>query len=124
RAGYGVRAFLRHSSPRRNLSDQDCEIVEGDVRDRSSIAAAVEGVRYVVHAAADYRLWVPTADDMMATNVEGTRIVMEESLRAGVVRVVYTSSVEMVALSRDGSPADESGSSAWQVAFVAYKFSN
>ena len=64
RAGYGVRAFLRHSSPRRNLSDQDCEIVEGDVRDRSSIAAAVEGVRYVVHAAADYRLWVPTADDI------------------------------------------------------------
>jgi dihydroflavonol-4-reductase len=121
RAGYEVRALLRRSSPRGNLSDQVCEIVEGDVRDRSSVAAALQGVRYVLHAAADYRLWAPAADDMMVTNVEGTRIVMEEALRAGVERVVYTSSVATVALSRDGSPADESRTIAPQAAIGAYK---
>jgi dihydroflavonol-4-reductase len=121
RAGYPVRALVRRSSPRANLIDSDCEIVEGDVRDRGTIAAALAGVRYLVHAAADYRLWAPSPEDLLHVNVEGTRIVMEEALRAGVERVVYTSSVATVALCADGSPADESGILAAEQAIGAYK---
>src|SRR2546429_5458214 len=108
RAGYPVRALVRPSSPRTNLMDIDCEIVEGDVRDRGSISAALAGARYLVHAAADYRLWAPSAEGLLRVNVEGTRIVMEEALRAGIERVVYTSTVATLALTNDGSPPDES----------------
>src|SRR6266536_276706 len=66
RAGYPVRALVRRSSPRTNLIDSGCEIVEGDVRDREAITAALKDVRYLVHAAADYRLWAPYVDDIAA----------------------------------------------------------
>jgi dihydroflavonol-4-reductase len=101
--------------------DIDCEIVEGDVRDRGSISAALAGARYLVHAAADYRLWAPSAEGLLRVNVEGTRIVMEEALRAGIERVVYTSSVATLALTNDGSPADESRRLGVQHAIGTYK---
>jgi dihydroflavonol-4-reductase len=41
-------------------------------------------------------------------NVDGTRIVMEACLAAGVPRVVHTSSVAAIGIPRDGRPADES----------------
>ena len=121
RAGYPVRALVRRSSVRANLIDTGCEVVEGDVRDRGAVAAALAGVRYLVHAAADYRLWAPVADDLLRVNVEGTRIVMQEALRAGVERVVYTSSVATLALRSDGSPADETRTLGVEQAIGAYK---
>jgi len=121
RAGYPVRALVRRSSPRANLTGFDCELVEADIRDRGAVAAALAGARYLVHAAADYRLWAPSADELLHVNVEGTRIVMQEALRAGVERIVYTSSVATVALRSDGSPADESRTLAPEQAIGAYK---
>src|SRR5579864_1401429 len=117
--GYQVRALVRPTSPRVNISPADTVVV-GDICDRNSVAAAVRGARYVVHAAADYRLWAPFPAEMFRTNVEGTRIVMEEALRAGVERIVYTSSVATVEL-RDGAPADESRPLAEDRAIGAYK---
>ena len=103
--GYQVRALVRSSSPRININPADA-VVLGDIRDRNAVAAAVRGVRYVIHAAADYRLWAPFPAEMFRTNVEGTRIVMEEAQRAGVERIVYTSSVATLGLV-PGCPADE-----------------
>ena len=40
------------------------------------------GVRYVMHVAADYRLWSADPEAIVRTNVEGTRTVMEAALRA------------------------------------------
>jgi dihydroflavonol-4-reductase len=95
--------------------------MEGDVRDRNSIAEAMAGARYVFHAAANYRLWALGQNEIFATNVTGTRIVMDEALRAGVERVVYTSSVATLALRADGSPADESIGAPEHSAIGAYK---
>jgi NAD(P)-dependent dehydrogenase (short-subunit alcohol dehydrogenase family) len=83
RHGHRVRVLVRAASPRVNI-DPDDEVASGDIMDRRSVAAALNGVRFMVHAAADYRLWAPSPDDIMRTNVEGTRIVMEEAQRAGV----------------------------------------
>ena len=118
-AGYSVRALVRPSSPRTNIDPAD-EVALGDICDRGSLKAASRGVRYLIHAAADYRLWAPAPDDILRTNVEGTRLVMEEALRAGVERIVYTSSVATIEL-RDGSPADESRPLTESGAIGAYK---
>ena len=106
-AGYRVRALVRASAVRTNLAGLDVETVEGDLRDARAIALAMIGMRYVVHAAADYRLWAPDPAAVMQTNVEGTRTVMDAALRAGIERVVYTSSVATLAPRADGQPADE-----------------
>jgi dihydroflavonol-4-reductase len=117
-AGYRVRVLVRASSPRGNIQPGD--VVIGDIRDRASLANALRGVRYLIHAAADYRLWSRTPSEIITTNAEGTRCVMEEALRAGVERIVYTSSVATIAL-RDGTPADESSPLSEHDAIGAYK---
>ena len=105
KAGYRVRVLVRPSSPRTNIQPDD-EVVIGDICDRASLAKALRGVRYLAHAAADYRLWSPSPDEIIRTNLEGTRYLMEEALRAGVERIVYTSSVATLEL-QDGLPAVE-----------------
>src|SRR4029450_8260161 len=110
-AGYRVRVLVRGSSPRINIAPGD-EVIVGDICDRASLAAAMRGVRYLAHAAADYRLWSPRPDEILRTNVEGTRAVMEEALRAEVERIVYTSSVATLEL-RDDQPAAESCRGPW-----------
>jgi dihydroflavonol-4-reductase len=119
RAGYRVRVLVRAASPRGNIQPGD-EVCVGDIRDRVSLAEALRGVRYLIHAAADYRLWSRAPSEIITTNAEGTRCVMEEALRAGVERIVYTSSVATIAL-RDDAPADESSPLSERDAIGAYK---
>ena len=119
KSGYPVRVLVRASSPRVNIDPRD-EVVVGDLLDRASVAAGLQGMRYLVHAAADYRLWAPSPDDMLRANVEGSRIVMEEALRAGLERIVYTSSVATFDL-RAGGLADETRHLPHTEAIGAYK---
>ena len=107
-AGYSVRALVRRSSPRAHLAGLDLDFFEGDLRDRTSIGRAMAGMRYAFHVAADYRLWARDPDEIFASNVEGTRNLMEAAMQAGIERVVYTSSVATIALRSDGTAADES----------------
>ena len=119
--GYSVRALCRPSSRRNNLAGLDIEISDGDICDPEAVARAVSGARYVVHAAADYRLWSRNPRALMHTNVTGTRTVMAAALRAGVERIVYTSSVATLALPRGSEAADETVPIAESAAIGTYK---
>src|SRR5262245_27052989 len=55
RIGHRVRVLVRPSSPKANIDARD-QVCVGDMLDRPSVAAALRGARYLVHAAADYRL--------------------------------------------------------------------
>jgi len=120
KAGYRVRVLVRGSSPRTNIGPDD-EVAVGDICDPGSLVQAFSGVRYLAHAAADYRLWSPSPNDIFKTNVEGTRYVMDAALRAGVERIVYTSSVATLELREDHSPADETRPLPEGSAIGAYK---
>ena len=122
-AGHGVRALIRPSSPRANLADPRIECAEGDLRDAASIVRAMTGIRFLFHVAADYRLWARRPADIIETNVEGTRAVMNAALRAGVERIVYTSSVATLAARPDRAPGDETFPLAAEHAVGAYKYS-
>ena len=113
--------LLRPRSPRTNLDGLKIEFVEGDMRDQGVVACAAKGARYVFHVAADYRLWAPDPDEIMRTNLEGTRVVMETARAAGAERIVYTSSVATLKLHEDGSPADETVPLSEEEAIGAYK---
>jgi dihydroflavonol-4-reductase len=105
--GHRLRLLVRRTSDRSNLAGLDAELVEGDLTDAASVARAVAGCRFVLHVAADYRLWVPDAAAMLAANVEGTRTMMRAAMAVGVERVVYCSSVAALGLNADGTPANE-----------------
>jgi len=122
--GHAIRALARPSSPRTNLNAADV-VCEGDLRDRASLAAALKGARYLFHAAADYRLSARNPEEIQHSNVEGTRLIMEEALSAGVERIVYTSSVATLKLTKgavsteDNPLADGEGIGAYKRSKVA-----
>ena len=122
-SGEEVRALVRPTSSRTNLGDPRLQIVEGDISDAESIARAMTGIRFLFHVAADYRLWARHPDDIVRTNVEGARTVMNAALRAGVERIVYTSSVATLASRTNREPSDETLPLAAADAVGAYKYS-
>jgi dihydroflavonol-4-reductase len=121
REGFLLRVLVRHKSSRANLTNLEVDVVEGDMRDKDIVFSAAHGSRYVIHLAADYRLWAPPGEDIMRANVEGTRVVMEAAQAAGAERIVYTSSVATLRLREDGAPADETIPLGEQDANGAYK---
>src|SRR5918912_2177602 len=66
------------------------EIIKGDIRNKAIVDRAVEGAAFVVHTAAALPLYSP--EDIYTTDVEGTRNVLDASLRHGVQRFVHVSS--------------------------------
>jgi dihydroflavonol-4-reductase len=122
-AGHAVRALIRPTSTRTNLVKLPIEIVQGDLRDPDSLRRAMAGIRFVFHVAADYRLWARHPQDIVRTNVEGTRALMEAALAAGVERIVYTSSVATLKARPDGAPSDETAPLEAASAVGAYKYS-
>jgi dihydroflavonol-4-reductase len=104
--GDAVRVLVRERSPRDELDGLEVELAYGDVLDRASVRRAMRGVQRLFHVAGITSLRA-SADRVFAVNVGGTRIVLEEALRAGVARVVHTSSVAAVGPAVRGSTADE-----------------
>ena len=102
-----VRVLLRPASDRRNIEGLHLEVALGDLADVGSLKRALEGCTALFHVAADYWLWARHPQQIYESNVAGTANIMQAALKAGVKRVVYTSSVATLGLNADGSPADE-----------------
>lgn len=105
--GERVRVLARKNSTRRNLEGLPVEVVLGDLTDRQSLTAALQGCWRVYHLAADYRLWAQDPSELYANNVAGTRNLLEAAREAGVERVVYTSTVGALGHAANGAGASE-----------------
>ncbi|MBV9280839.1 MAG: NAD-dependent epimerase/dehydratase family protein [Chloroflexi bacterium] len=64
--------------------------IKGDIRDRAAVDRAMEGVEIVVHTAAALPLY--SKEEIISTDIEGTRNVLDSAYRHGVERVVHISS--------------------------------
>jgi dihydroflavonol-4-reductase len=104
--GAAVRALVRKGADLRALEGVDCELCWGDLRDRESVERGMRGCDEVYHVAADYRLWLLDPAPMYAANVEGTRNVLAAARRAGVGRIVHTSTVGALGIPA-GAPGRE-----------------
>jgi dihydroflavonol-4-reductase len=102
-----VRVLVRKGSDRSNLQGLNVDPVAGDLTDAASLERAAEGCEGLFHVAADYRLGVRDPAELYHNNVEGTRNVLNAARRAGVRRMVYTSSVATVGIPTDGTPGNE-----------------
>ena len=105
--GDDLRLTVRGRSRLEQVKGLDYQAVECDVLDRRAVRRAMRDVDRVFHLAGLVSMR-PTDDDrLFEVNVGGTRIVLEEALRAGVERVVYTSSVTAIGPAPPGETADE-----------------
>jgi dihydroflavonol-4-reductase len=105
--GADLRLLVRPTSNLKNLAGLHAETATGDLRDPASIEKAMSGCDTVFHVAADYRLWVRDPQEMYRSNVDGTRAILEAARKAGIRRVVHTSSVATMRFTSNGHPADE-----------------
>ena len=119
--GHAVRALVRPQAPRRSLEGLDIAYALGTVTDQKSLIYAMAGVGDVIHAAADYRIFVPNPGQMRETNVIGTAAVMQAALEAGVPRIVHVSSVATLRPRADGTAATEADAATPEEAIGPYK---
>jgi len=102
-AGHQVRALVRRSSDVRRLEKLGVELFYGSVEDAGSVAAAMDGIQGVIHAAGLVKAL--DAEGFERINVEGTRNVLEAAKRVpGFQRLVFISSIAAVGPSDDGKP--------------------
>ena len=110
-SGHSVRALVRPGSSTLNLEGTGFETVPGDIRDRESVSQGLRGCDGVVHCAAAYTFWARDPGVIYDVNVSGTKVVLEEALKAGVGRCVYTSTVSTVHIPKGGLGTEEASAS-------------
>ena len=89
------------------------EYITGSITDRATVHQSMKGIDRVFHLAANAGLWSPRKQDFITINQTGTRTIMEESLAAGVSKVVHCSTESILkSVRRSGqkapTPTDES----------------
>lgn len=120
--GFRVKVLMRPTASRANVEGLDVEIVTGDMRDPVSMTGALQGARYLFHVAADYRLWARDPSEIARNNLDGAKATMTGALKAGVERVVYTSSVAALKPGH-GEAVDETSRHSPESVIGAYKLS-
>src|SRR3954465_8986478 len=105
--GADLRLLVRKESNTKPLKGVEYERSVGDVTDRKAVRKAMKGVERVFHIAGTTSMRSRARDRVFEVNVEGTRNVMEEALRAGVLKAVLTSSSSAVGAARKGETIDE-----------------
>ncbi|MBZ5714050.1 NAD-dependent epimerase/dehydratase family protein [Nannocystis pusilla] len=103
-AGEDVRVLVHPRHNNRGVENLPVERVEGDLLDEAAVARAVQGCTRVYHTAAKVSVLSPTEPQMRELwriNVLGTRHVLRAAQRAGVARVVHTSSFSTIGFDPD-----------------------
>jgi dihydroflavonol-4-reductase len=95
--GKKVRALILRGEDTFPIKDLDVEKVEGDILDPSSMDVAFSGVESVYHLAGIISIMPGKNPLVWNVNVEGTRNVVQAAIKAGIKRLVYTSSIHALA---------------------------
>jgi nucleoside-diphosphate-sugar epimerase len=122
-AGYRVRVLIRHS-PSPNLIAPTVEIAPGDVTDAGAVRTAAIGVDVAFHLAAKLHISNPApqlAAEYRRVNVEGTRILVDACVEAGVERLIFFSSIAVYGATQAGQVVDESSPTKPDTLYAATK---
>ncbi len=65
------------------------DFLQGDIRDAQAVSASMRGADIVIHTAAALPLYPP--EEIFSTDVEGTRIVLQQAQEYGVKRFIHIS---------------------------------
>src|ERR1700680_408856 len=96
-----VRALVRSDAAARAVVALGAEPVRGDLRNPPTLEAAFAGCAVVYHAAGVNAFCLPDPRPLFAVNVAGSRAVALAAAKAGVGKLIYTSSA--VTMERKGA---------------------
>jgi dihydroflavonol-4-reductase len=107
-AGHDVRVLRRAHSPLTLIEQLPVAHALGDVLNVESLDRAMQGCDWVFHVAAVADYWRNNLIKLYLVNVNGTANVLDSARRAGVRRVILTSSAAAIGMRADGRSSDES----------------
>ncbi len=91
-AGHDVVATVRSAEGSKAVLARGGRPLEADVTNPDALVRAMDGCDVVFHAAGINAFCLPDSSEMFATNVTGSAAVIRAALKAGVGKVIYTSS--------------------------------
>lgn len=91
--GHEVVVSVRSPEKATDLAELDVTITQGDVTEKESMRAAMQGVDGVFHIAGWYKIGVRDKSDAARINIQGTRNVLELMQELGIKKGVYTSTL-------------------------------
>ena len=91
--GYTVKAFVRRKSQYKDLEARGCKIAFGDLGSGEGIEEAVKGASDIYHIGAAFRIESVPKQYFWDVNVEGTRKLLDASLKYKVRRFIHCSTV-------------------------------
>lgn len=105
--GLAVTAMVRNPKQKHDLESLGADVVIADLNNPDSLDRAVDGADRVFHIAALFRQAGLPASEFHRVNVEGTKNLLESSIKAGVENFVHCSTVGVLG-HIENPPADES----------------
>ena len=114
--GYQVRAFTQPGRKVNTLDGLAIEKFEGDLLSKNSITNALQGCRYVIHAAASTSIWPSRNEVARKINIKGTQNMAECALEANLERMVYVGTANSYGFGTKENPGREEN------AYVAHKY--
>jgi dihydroflavonol-4-reductase len=107
-ANYDVKGMVRESSNLLSLKGTDPELFKGSFLNTDDLRKALVGCQAVVHVAANTSQWPSGYEHYKKANIDGTRLVLEESKKAGIERFIFVGSANAFGPGRQENPGDES----------------
>jgi farnesol dehydrogenase len=104
--GHGLRVLVRDPERLPPEMRDDLEVVVGDLAGDPD-PVFFDGVEALIHAGAMVRTWHGDRSLFDRVNVQGYRSLLEVALKAGVPKILHTSSFIALGPSPDGRPMDE-----------------
>ncbi len=105
--GHKVRTLGRSKSLPPSLASLNLDHYQGDIADPTVVLKAVQGNDLVYHLAGLVSYKKRDLDRIYASNVLGTRNVMQASLKTGIQRVIHASSVAALGIPDQGEIGSE-----------------
>ncbi len=105
RKGYEVKVLYHKDNT--GFRDLNIEVIKGDLLDKNTLKNLVRNSDAVIHLGAVISINGVNHENVIKTNVEGTRNILECSLEAGISRFIHFSSVHALESKPLDKPVDE-----------------
>lgn len=108
--GNTVHALIRNPAKSKKINFENVIFKDGDLLNADSLYQGMKGCEEVYHLAAFARPWAKQQDTYYKTNVQGTLNVLLAAIKAGVRKVVITSTAGVLGPSKKDLVTENSGS--------------
>lgn len=105
--GYTIRVLVRPGADLSVLADIPMDVRYGYIDRKASVEDAIQGCRYVVHAASLTTQWGTAYEAYQTINITATQYIAEACMAYGVDRMIYIGTANTLAPGSKSAPGTE-----------------